>query len=153
MPWLQAVGLQPTVDQIMQAVVQYNRKQLLAAAPSSTQGAPLPASPLLVVGYVMKASREEQLSSSGLLHLLPHEGMCFMPFDVGRLREDQGHIDILLHKGSDELVPTDDGGVIWSDRLLQLQEWLERHQHICVVDPFQNTSKVNEHKIIMMPNS
>lgn len=141
---LQAVEQHPSVDLIMQAVVQYNRKQLLSAAPASTaEAGPTARHPLLVVGYVMKASREEQLSSAGLLHLLPQDNMCFMPFDVTRLHEDQGHIDLLLHKGSDDLVATADGGVVWSDRLLKLQQWLGEQQHICVVDPFPNTRKVS----------
>ena len=67
--------------------------------------------PLLIVGYVMKASREEALATSGLLPLLPQQGISFMPLDLDTLlnTQQQGqpppHIDILLHKGSDELVP------------------------------------------------
>lgn len=98
--------------------------------------------PVLVVAYVMRPSREEQLSAAGLLHLLPQDGLCFMPFDITRLHEEQGHVDILLHKGSDELVATADGAVVWSDRLLQLQKWLKDQPRICVVDSFDNTKKV-----------
>eukprot|EP00878_Enallax_costatus_P043882 GHUV01051982.1.p1 GENE.GHUV01051982.1~~GHUV01051982.1.p1 ORF type:complete len:318 (+),score=96.63 GHUV01051982.1:388-1341(+) len=140
----EASVLEPSADQLMQAIVQHNKRQLAAAASATADTAsttPSPA-PLLVVGYVMKPSREEQLSTAGLLHLLPQDGLSFMPFDTTRLPEKQGHIDILLHKGSDELVTTADGGVVWSDRLLQLQDWLKTRFHICVVDPFENTKKV-----------
>jgi hypothetical protein len=156
----------------MQAIVQYNRRHILAAAAAAAAQSGCPASKqqqqqrpaVLVVGYVMKASREEQLASSGLLPLLPgDDGLCFMPFDVGQLtvnntaddtattqqqwheqQQGQGHIDLLLHKGSDELVSAADGGMGWSGRLLALQQWLqqEQQQHICVVDSFENTAKV-----------
>jgi hypothetical protein len=159
----------------MQAIVQYNRQHILAAAAAAQSGCPAnkqqqqqqqhPA--VLIVGYVMKASREEQLASAGLLPLLPgDDGLCFMPFDVSQLsttdtaddsataqleqqqqqqqQQGQGHIDMLLHKGSDELVSGPDGAVGWSARLLALQQWLQQEQqrHICVVDPFENTAKV-----------
>jgi hypothetical protein len=149
----------------MQAIVQYNRQQ--------SQQPPVP----LVVGYVMKAAREQALASQGLLHLLPVEGVCFMPLNVDSIHHgsqyeqqhvpaaawQQGHIDLLLHKGSDELVvlpPSDGGGaagadaaaagaeaaaavgVGWSPRLRSLQAWLAQRPHICVVDPFEHTAKV-----------
>jgi hypothetical protein len=169
-------------DQVMQALVQHNRRHILAAA-GAAAGPPAsedqqqqqqqqrPA--VLVVGYVMKPSREEQLASAGLLPLLPGaDGLCFMPFDVGQLTADygssnaaaaaihvatpqqqqqqqQGHIDLLLHKGSDELLSGADGGLAWSGRLLALQAWLrqEQQQHICVVDPFENTAKVGSSSV------
>lgn len=165
----------PSCDELMRAIVQHNRRSILenavvtpAPAQQSQQQQQLlnvqgrenkqqegwqqqqqpqrsepPA--VLVVGYVMKASREEQLASAGLLNLLPIDGICFMPFDVGQLgdaAQRQGHIDILLHKGSDELVTGPDGGVVWSQRLLELQAWLAAQPNICVVDPFVNTAKV-----------
>lgn len=130
MTWLQADlaagGSIPPTDAIMQAVVQYNRRQVLldnqqqptltaeaaaGATVSNNGSSPDPQQqPLLVVGYVMKASREDALAAAGLLNLLPQDGMCFMPVDLDTLTastttQQQQHIDILLHKGSDELVP------------------------------------------------
>jgi hypothetical protein len=180
----------------MAAVVQYNRRQHLAAqqqpAAAATsadtnklqQQQQQQQQPLLVVGYVMKASREDALSKAGMLHLLPQEGMCFMPLDLDTLTQQQQqqqnqqqqqqelvHIDILLHKGSDELVPLTDAtdtrtdstaaaaatssasaaaacpaaavGVTWSPRLLGLQAWLAAHPGVSVVDPFESTAKVS----------
>jgi hypothetical protein len=170
-------SLPSSSDQVLQAIVQHNRRHVLEAAAAAEATQPQadkqqqqqrPA--VLVVGYVMKPSREEQLASAGLLPLLPgSDGLCFMPFDVAQLPTDssrcatprdaaapqqqqqqqqqqweQGHIDLLLHKGSDELVSGPDGGVAWSVRLLALQHWLqqEQQQRICVVDPLDNTAKV-----------
>jgi len=152
----------------MQAIVQHNRCMAMTSTAStavisggqlhtddcqsqqwSNQDAPLDPSPppLLVVGYVMKASREEQLSSAGLLHVVPRDGLAFMPLDVSCLQDpqqqQQGHIDILLHKGSDELVPRPDGSLGWSERLLGLQTWLHGQPQVTVVDPFESTAKVN----------
>jgi hypothetical protein len=214
---LAADGAVPSTDAIMAAVVQYNRRQHLAVQQQPAAGAAAAgAGPgtnssqqqpqqqgqqaqqeqqqqLLVVGYVMKASREEALSKADMLHLLPQEGMCFMPLDLDRLTQQQQqqqrdeqqlgdgaqkqpnsqqqqqelvHIDILLHKGSDELVPLAETtdvqntaaataaaaaacpaaavGVTWSPRLLGLQAWLHQHPGVCVVDPFCNTAKVRD---------
>jgi hypothetical protein len=174
----------------MRTIVQYNRRHILAAAAAATAAAtPCPPSgeqqqqqqqqqrpAVLVVGYVMKASREEQLASAGLLPLLPgDDGLCFMPFDVGQLtandtatatattqpqqgqqqQQGQCQIDVLLHKGSDELVAGPGGGVGWSGRLLALQQWLQQEQqrHICVVDPFENTAKVCQRLLHVTPSA
>lgn len=211
---LGAGGNIPSTDDIMRAIVQYNRRQLLlpdqgtpatagrtSAASNAESGTQTPSiaaaadtalragladqlgssceQPLLVVGYVMKASREEALASTHMLHLLPQEGMSFMPVDLDTLQQphEQQHpdqdlqqqqrdvpFDILLHKGSDELIalPTasnssdttaaaavDGGcsgpgavGVCWSPRLVALQSWLAAHPQVCVVDPFEHTAKV-----------
>jgi hypothetical protein len=174
----------PTPDQILTAVVQHNRRHLLAAATEANTAADSDATPqqqqqqqkqqLLVVGYTMKPSREDALAKAGMLHALPQEGVCFMPVDLDTLTQQQQqqqevHIDILLHKGSDELVPTGGStepaaaaatrrsgasgdvvdlasvGMAWSPRLVALQAWLAQRPHICVVDPFQHTAKVSRH--------
>jgi flagellar motor protein MotB len=190
----------------MRAVVQYNRRQLLAQGSTAPPAAALEATsalqaaaaaatldtqqqqqeqqqqqqqqqqPPLVVGYVMKPSREDALAKSGMLHLLFKEGLCFMPVDLHSIsqqqqqqdqqqQQQQQHIDILLHKGSDELLPLEASssahnaaeeaagagesagpaaavGVCWSPRLLALQNWLRQHPSVCVVDPFEHTAKV-----------
>lgn len=56
----------------------------------------------------------------------------------------QGHIDVLLHKASDELVRSQDGSgaLTWSEAMQQLQRQLEGRPEICVVDPFMATAKV-----------
>lgn len=153
---LGAEGRIPSTDDIIRAIVQYNRRQPDQGAPATAGGTSAATSktasgaqtastaaaadtglgagladqpgceqPLLVVGYVMKASREEALASAHMLHLLPQEGMCFMPVDLDTLQQqpyEQQHpdqdlqqhqqqqqspavpFDILLHKGSDELI-------------------------------------------------
>jgi hypothetical protein len=174
----------------MQAVVQYNRQQVLAGAPSAAAGAAAAAQahagaseqqeqqqqPFLVVGYVMKSSREDALAKAGMLHVLPQQGMCFMPVDLDTLQQHSSaqqqqqemHVDILLHKGSDELVPLSESstaaaaaggaegdvgpaavGVRWSPRLMALQSWLNQHPRVCVVDPFKNTAKVRPHSAMV----
>lgn len=151
---VQVTEQNPTSSKVMQALVQHNRRCLHAQHKQQQQQTDSgnKSCPLLVVGYVMKASREEQLSSAGLLHLLPQDNMCFMPVDITCLSDDQGHIDILLHKGSDELITTADGGVKWSDNFKQLQHWAEGQSHVCVVDPFSHTKKVSVVILLTTPS-
>jgi len=64
----------------------------------------------------MKPSREQQLSSQGLLPLLPQPAgrrarVAFVPLDLARPLTGQGRIDVLLHKASDELVEAPGDGL------------------------------------------
>ena len=54
----------------------------------------------LVVGHMMKPSRERDLASRGLLPLVPQHGISFVPIDTALLLEQQGPFDALLHKVS-----------------------------------------------------
>jgi hypothetical protein len=98
--------------------------------------------PLIAVGYVMKASREHQLAMAGLLHAIPIEGVYFVPLDLSQPLEQQPAVQVVLHKASDELEYDAGGAVAWSQRLKDLQQYLNQKPEVCVVDPFDNTAKV-----------
>jgi Inositol 1,3,4-trisphosphate 5/6-kinase pre-ATP-grasp domain len=146
----------PAATLLMQAIVQHNRAAALsAAAPLTTaqqhsnkqqcalgQAQAPEQPPLLVVGYVMRPSRETALAAQGLLHLLPVRGLCYMPWEPDLDPEDQGHVDILLHKASDELVQGPPGGPpTWSPRMDRMLAWLATVPHVAVVDPLHAAAK------------
>lgn len=57
----------------------------------------------LVVGYVMKRSRQLSLGVEGMLPLLPLDGLCFAPLDPALPLAQQQPFDILLQKPTDFL--------------------------------------------------
>ena len=152
----------------MQAIVQLFWQRALNAAAGPAH--------VVVVGYAMKASREQQLAEQGLLPLVPQPApaqrrlssrksgsgggadggagcsgtgmdggvsVMFMPLDLRRPLAEQGHVDVVLHKASDELVAAGGGAVPqWSTAMEALQCELRHMPHVCVVDPFEATAKV-----------
>jgi hypothetical protein len=116
-----------------------------------------------VVGYVMKASRERDMaqctsrdcstaagkcqepqdaSKAGLLTLVPQQGLVFAPLHLGSPLDWQLPLHLVLHKASDELECGSDGLPAFSPRMQHLQQWLQSHPHICVIDDFSTTAAV-----------
>ena len=54
----------------------------------------------LVVGHVMKLSREAALAQRGMLPLLPVDGVSFLPLRLDMPLEPQGLFHVVLHKVS-----------------------------------------------------
>lgn len=54
--------------------------------------------PSFVTAYAMKASRGLALAQRGFFPLLPTDGLCFLPLDLGRDLEAQGPFHAILHK-------------------------------------------------------
>jgi hypothetical protein len=52
----------------------------------------------LVVGHVMKLSRESALAQRGMLPLLPADGVCFLPLRLDVPLASQGPFHVVLHK-------------------------------------------------------
>lgn len=114
---------------------------------------------IVVVGYAMRLSREQQLAAQRLLQLLPAPArgaggcrVCFVPLDLARPLSEQGRIDVVLHKASDELVSgpggagggggSSGGAPRWSEAMLALQRQLAEAPGVAVVDPFESAAKV-----------
>lgn len=76
--------------------------QAVATAAAAAQQA-------LLVGYVMKHSRQLALEKAGMLPLLPTEGLCFAPLVLSRPLADQAPCRLLLHKLTDSLQPSSSG--------------------------------------------
>ncbi|QDZ18610.1 inositol-tetrakisphosphate 1-kinase [Chloropicon primus] len=62
---------------------------------------------VVVVGYIMRPSRESSLSRQGLLHLKAINGVSFVPVDHATpfdLQQRRCKFDLLMHKASDWIV-------------------------------------------------
>ncbi len=87
---LQADGSSPPQAQHFEsynALLQHICKQRLLLQQQQQQQPP-PCRPLLV-GYLMKGSRQRQLGVAGLLPVGPSDGMAFMPLDIERPLKEQ----------------------------------------------------------------
>ncbi|GBF98687.1 hypothetical protein Rsub_11401 [Raphidocelis subcapitata] len=139
----------------IQALAQLNLRRAARASAhvggsSGADGAAATPRTFLLVGYAMKPSREAALAGQGLLPLLPRRpragpAVAFVPLDLGRPLGEQPPLDVLLHKGSDELVAGAGGrggAPAWSEALLRLQRELAQRPQVAVVDPFECTAKV-----------
>ncbi|KAI5670060.1 hypothetical protein M9H77_19913 [Catharanthus roseus] len=100
---------------------------------------------ILVVGYVMKPSREEDFAKRGALPLCPTaNGLMFVPLSYELPVASQlQQVDGVLHKATDEIVGVEmgyasDNKVIFSAGLQELQRCIERQTDCCVIDQFQN---------------
>ena len=90
-------------DLLMLIARSHSREEPSGQASQSTSSSPQAAvstPAALVVGHLMKPSRERDLASRGLLPLVPQHGISFVPIDTALLLEQQGPFDALLHKVS-----------------------------------------------------
>ncbi|CAM6105367.1 unnamed protein product [Calypogeia fissa] len=98
---------------------------------------------LVIVGHVMKWSRELDFLKRGAFPVLPNQyGLSFMPIHLDLPLEKQlAVVDVVLHKATDETltIPTGRLGfpdsVKFSKGMLDLQRYLKDTPRICVVDP------------------
>lgn len=97
----------------------------------------------LRVGYLMKPEREVTLQRHGLLSLLPVDGVCFLPLDIHRPLQQQAPVDMVLHKLTDFLTPTEGSGEPPS--FLPKAEGLlksAQKQGLCIVDALPSIATV-----------
>ncbi|KAL1808961.1 hypothetical protein ACET3Z_025951 [Daucus carota] len=105
----------------------------------------------LVVGYVMKPSREDDFAKRGAFPLSPTgNGLIFMPltFELPISKQLQ-QVDVIIHKATDEIISAELGSsleisnnIIYSKGMLELQRCLEERSDCCVIDPFGNIDPV-----------
>ncbi|XP_035839538.1 inositol 1,3,4-trisphosphate 5/6-kinase 4 isoform X6 [Helianthus annuus] len=101
----------------------------------------------VVVGYIMKPSREEDFAKRGAFPLNPTEnGLIFLPltFDLPMLYQLK-KVDIVIHKATDEISSIErsnscdhSGNIIYTTRMLELQRYIGELPDCCVIDPFDN---------------
>eukprot|EP00891_Asterochloris_glomerata_P005550 jgi/Astpho2/5550/Aster-02810 len=106
--------------------------QLTSSGPQAAVSSP----PALVVGHLMKPSRERDLASRGLLPLVPQHGISFVPIDTALLLEQQGPFDALLHKATDDLVSRGPGQLpAFSASVLALEAYCRAHPQTRIIEP------------------
>ncbi|XP_071732293.1 inositol 1,3,4-trisphosphate 5/6-kinase 4 [Rutidosis leptorrhynchoides] len=98
----------------------------------------------VIVGYIMKPSREEDFAKRGAFPLKPTEnGLTFLPltYDLPILSQLK-KVDIVIHKATDEISSIERSNssskIIYTSRMLELQRCLGELPNCCVIDPLDN---------------
>lgn len=101
---------------------------------------------LLVIGYIMKPSREEDFAKRGALPLSPTpNGLIFFPLNHElSIASQLQQVDVVLHKATDEIFSLKMGNsaeigneVIFTEGMQKLQRCIESQTGCCIIDPFQ----------------
>lgn len=99
---------------------------------------------IVVVGYIMKPSREEDFAKRGAFPLNPTEnGLIFVPltFDLPILSQLK-KMDVVIHKATDEISSINRSNssskIIYTTRMLEVQRCIGELRDCCVIDPFDN---------------
>ncbi|KAL6655231.1 hypothetical protein ACP70R_006057 [Stipagrostis hirtigluma subsp. patula] len=104
-------------------------------------------SSVLVIGYVMKQSREEDFAKRGAFPIYPSkDGLSFVPLSYELpLTPQLQQVDMLLHKVTDEIVKIDPKystdfpkGISFSSGMSEIIRFVEEHSDFCILDPFKN---------------
>ncbi|KAI4342842.1 hypothetical protein MLD38_027410 [Melastoma candidum] len=99
---------------------------------------------ILVVGYIMKPSREEDFAKRGAFPMHPTpNGLIFMPLSFELpLHSQLNEVDVVLHKATDEIVSLNlstlsevSVRVNYSKGMQEVKSYLEHHRQVCVIDP------------------
>ncbi|XAR71505.1 Inositol-1,3,4-trisphosphate 5/6-kinase [Bertholletia excelsa] len=101
----------------------------------------------VVVGYIMKQSREEDFAKRGAFPLCPTpNGLIFMPITFELCISSQlQDVDVVLHKATDEIVSIEMNTssefvdkITYTRGMQELERCIEQRPGICVVDPLNN---------------
>ncbi|KAJ1290446.1 hypothetical protein BS78_02G244000 [Paspalum vaginatum] len=104
-------------------------------------------SSVLVVGYVMKKSREEDFAKRGAFPIYPSKDhLIFVPISFELpLSSQLQEVDMVLHKITDEIVKIDlncsidfPQGISFSAGMSEIIRFVEEHPDFCIMDPFKN---------------
>lgn len=113
--------------------------------------------PVLLVGYVMKPSREEDFAKRGAFPMYPTQnGLLFVPltFELPLAPQIQ-QVDAILHKATDEIISIDPDysldfpkGISFSRGMQELERSIQDHPNCCMIDPLNNIYPLlDRHKI------
>ncbi|XP_038990410.1 inositol-tetrakisphosphate 1-kinase 6 isoform X2 [Phoenix dactylifera] len=113
--------------------------------------------PVLIVGYVMKPSREEDFAKRGAFPMYPTQnGLLFVPltFELPLAPQIQ-EVDVILHKATDEILSIDPDycldfpkGIAFSRGMQELERSIQDHPNCCIIDPLNNIYPLlDRHKI------
>uniref|UniRef100_A0A453LCM3 Uncharacterized protein n=1 Tax=Aegilops tauschii subsp. strangulata TaxID=200361 RepID=A0A453LCM3_AEGTS len=106
-------------------------------------------SSILMVGYAMKPSREEDFAKRGAFPLYPSQnGLIFVPLSFElHLASQLQEVDIILHKMTDEIISIDPNcsisfprGISFSAGMSEVIRFMEEYPDFCIIDPFKNIS-------------
>ncbi|KAJ8755535.1 hypothetical protein K2173_019333 [Erythroxylum novogranatense] len=101
---------------------------------------------VVIVGYIMKSSREEDFAKRGAFPLCPTpNGLIFLPLTFNLpLQSQLQHVDVILHKATDEITSvelsrsSESNNITFTTGMQELQRFMEcQHDHL-VIDPLDN---------------
>lgn len=102
---------------------------------------------VVVVGYVMKPSREEDFAKRGAFPLYPTpNGLIFLPltFEIP-LSSQLQNVDVVLHKATDEIITIELSNssvsanrITYTKGMQELQRFMEDHSDFLAIDPLSN---------------
>ncbi|GAY50616.1 hypothetical protein CUMW_128060 [Citrus unshiu] len=102
---------------------------------------------VVVVGYVMKPSREEDFAKRGAFPLYPTpNGLIFLPltFEIP-LSSQLQNVDVVLHKATDEIISIElsnasvsSNRITYTKGMQELQRFMEDHSDFLAIDPLSN---------------
>ncbi|KAM7278931.1 hypothetical protein ACFE04_006065 [Oxalis oulophora] len=102
---------------------------------------------VVTVGYMMKASREDDFAKRGAFPMLPtSDGLMFLPltFELPLASQLQ-EVDVILHKATDEIVSVElsssienSARITYTKGMEELQRYMEHHPDQSVIDPLKN---------------
>lgn len=127
---IKAAPIIEKIDDVFSAIAKLNKKAL--------------GEELLIVGHVMKWSREKDFLKRRALPAVPTtNGLSFVALQTEKPMEPQlAGMDVVLHKATDEIVSvakiqasTPADRIQYSDGIQKLQRYLAEHPDLCVVDP------------------
>ncbi|WOL17888.1 inositol-tetrakisphosphate 1-kinase 6 isoform X1 [Canna indica] len=102
---------------------------------------------LVVIGYVMKPSREEDFAKRGAFPMYPTQNrLMFVPLTFEIPLESQlQKVDAVLHKATDEIINFNplnstqfSEGVVFSKGIQALERFIMDHPECCIIDPLNN---------------
>uniref|UniRef100_A0ACD5XUL4 Uncharacterized protein n=1 Tax=Avena sativa TaxID=4498 RepID=A0ACD5XUL4_AVESA len=106
-------------------------------------------SSVLMVGYSMKQSREQDFAKRGAFPLYPSKnGLIFVPLSFELPLASQLHeLDMIIHKMTDEIINIDPNcsinfpqGISFSAGMSEIIRFMEQYPDFCIIDPFKNIS-------------
>ncbi|XP_075976693.1 inositol-tetrakisphosphate 1-kinase-like [Anticarsia gemmatalis] len=90
------------------------------------------------IGVWMSDKKSQKLNWKELINTCASHGYDLLKLDLERPLEEQGHIDVLLHKLTDIIAAADQGDSKASIIISGVEQYLSNHPNITVIDPLDN---------------
>ncbi|CAG9788044.1 unnamed protein product [Diatraea saccharalis] len=90
------------------------------------------------IGIWMSDKKSQKLNWNELVCVCASHGYNLTKLDLERPLEDQGPIDIFLHKLTDILAAADQGDAKASFTISRVEQYLSNHSNVIVIDPLDN---------------
>ncbi|XP_053608592.1 inositol-tetrakisphosphate 1-kinase-like [Plodia interpunctella] len=90
------------------------------------------------IGIWMSEKKSQKINWKELIHSCNNHGYNVVKMDLERPLEDQGQIDVFLHKLTDIIAAADQGDAKASAIINRVEQYLSNHPDISVIDPLDN---------------